>query len=305
MNFDLSRVHGIVVPVITPLNKNESIDESSLHKIIKYLLDAGVHGIFVNSTTGEGVSLADSDRKKALQIIVNAVNGTVPVYASVSDTSTKRALRNLKEVEEIGADIAVAHPPFYYPPNSQEELYNYYEQIARVAAIPVMLYNIPFTTQAPIGLETIQRLLDIDKIIGIKDSSVDFVFLGNLIKLKNTRPDFKIFVGKSHLWTAGILSGADGGLDGISNLIPKHCVRLYDDIKAGSKNVYSLQKEINEIWRVYECRSFLGGIKAAMNLLGLCKPITAKPILAASEEEIKRIRRILLDRGILNQESII
>lgn len=295
MSFDLSRVHGIVVPVITPLNEDESIDRSSLLKVINYLLDAGVHGIFVNSTTGEGVSLADSDKKKVLQIIVDRVNGIIPVYASISDTGTKRAIRNLREVEDVGADIAVAHPPYYYPPNSQEELYKYYEQIARNAVIPVMLYNIPFTTQAPIGLETIQRLLDFENIIGIKDSSVDFVFLGNLIRLKNIRPDFKIFVGKSHLWTAGILSGADGGLDGISNLIPKHCVRLYNEIKAGSKNIFDLQREINEIWRVYECRSFLGGIKAAMNLLGLCKPITVEPILAASEEEVQKIRRILLE----------
>ncbi|NOY57649.1 MAG: dihydrodipicolinate synthase family protein [Calditrichaeota bacterium] len=300
MNFDLSRVHGIVVPVITPLNEDESIDESSLHKIINYLLDAGVHGIFVNSTTGEGVCLSDSDRKKALKIIVNAVNGTVPVYASISDTGTKRALWNLKEAEDIGADIAVAHPPFYYPPNSQDELDKYYEQIARVAAIPVMLYNIPFTTQAPIALKTIQRLLEFETIIGIKDSSVDFVFLGNLITLKAIRPDFKIFVGKSHLWTGGILSGADGGLDGISNLIPEHCVRLYDEIKAGSENIFDLQREINEIWRVYECRSFLGGIKAAMSLLDLCKPITAKPTLAASEEETRKIRQILLDMKILS-----
>lgn len=126
MSFEISRVHGIVVPVITPLNEDESIDESSLHKVINYLLEAGVHGI--------------------------------------------------------------------------------------------------------------------------------------------------------------------------SNLIPKHCVRLYNEIKAGSKNVFDLQREINEIWRVYECRSFLGGIKAAMSLLGLCKPITAKPILAASEEEIQKIRRILSER---------
>ena len=302
MAFEISRVHGIVVPVITPLNEDESIDESSLDKVINYLLDAGVHGIFVNSTTGEGVCLLDSDRKKVLQIIVDKVNGSVPVYASISDTSTKRAIRNLKEAEDIGADIAVAHPPFYYPPNSQEELYKYYEQISRAATIPVMLYNIPFTTQAPIALKTIQRLLDFDTIIGIKDSSVDFVFLQNLIELKHIRPDFKIFVGKSNLWTAGILSGADGGLDGISNLIPKHCVRLYNEIKADSKNVFDLQREINEIWRVYECRSFLGGIKAAMNLLGLCKPITVNPILAASEEEIQKIKRILLDRGILSQD---
>ena len=167
--------------------------------------------------------------------------------------------------------------------------------------MPVMMYNIPFTTQAPIAINTIKRLLNFENLIGIKDSSVDYVFMQNLIKLKQIRPDFKIFIGKSHMWTAGILSGADGGLDGISNVIPNLCVKLYDKIKSGSVDIFECQKEIDEIWQIYECRSFLGGVKAAMSLLGLCEPYTSKPILEASGEEIQNIKRILLDNKVLKQ----
>jgi 4-hydroxy-tetrahydrodipicolinate synthase len=223
----------------------------------------------------------------------------VPVYAGVSDTGTKRALNNIREAEDTGADIVVAHPPFYYPPNAQDELYRYFEQIALYSSKPVMLYNIPFTTQAPIALETIKRLFDFDNIIGIKDSSVDYVFLQNLIELKRQRPDFKIFIGKSHMWAAGILSGADGGLDGISNVIPHKCVNLYHKTKQGSDDIFKLQREINEIFRIYECRSFLGGIKTAMSLMGLCNPFTTNPILMASQEEVAKIKRILIEWEVL------
>jgi dihydrodipicolinate synthase/N-acetylneuraminate lyase len=96
------------------------------------------------------------------------------------------------------------------------------------------------------------------------------------------------------MWTAGILSGADGGLDGISNVIPNLCAKLYDKIRSGSDDIFECQKEIDEIWRIYECRSFLGGVKAAMNLLGLCEPYTSKPILQASEEDVQNIKRILV-----------
>lgn len=293
MKFDVERVRGIVVPVITPFKEDESVDKFALKKIVRRLLENGVHGIFVNSTTGEGVCLSNDEKKEVLQIVVETVQGKIPVYANVSDVSSKRARRNVQEVEALGADVAVAHPPYYYLPNSQEEIYAYFKDIAAISSIPMMLYNIPSTTKAPISLDTVTRLLALDTIIGIKDSSVDFVFLQNLIELKKIRPDFKILIGKSNLWAAGILSGADGGLDGISNLIPDRCVALYDSIQNRSNHVFQLQKEINEIWRVYECRSFLGGIKGAMSLLGLCKPVTARPILSATGEEMKKIETIL------------
>jgi len=300
MNFNIEKVCGIVVPIITPLIKDQSIDESSLIGIVNHLIEAGVHGIFANSTTGEGPCLPDTDKKLVLKIIVEQVKNRVPVYAGVSDTSSKRTLNNIAQAEDLGADFIVAHPPFYFPPNSQEELYMYFEQIVHASSKPVLLYNIPFTTQAPIALETIKQLLDFEKIIGIKDSSVDYVFLQNLIELKNIRKDFKIFIGKTHMWAAGVLSGADGGLDGISNVIPEKCVELYRRIKNEMKDVFILQREINEIFRIYECRSFLGGIKAAMSLMGLCNPYTMHPILMASPDEVKRIKNILIEWGILS-----
>jgi len=299
MKLDISLVHGIVVPIITPLRPDETVDESALHKIIEHLLAAHVHGIFVNSTTGEGICLSDNERIKILTKVVDEISFNIPVYAGVSDTSTKRTIRNLKDAEKLGANIAVIHPPFFYPPSSQEELYNYFKEIAQDASIPVMLYNIPLTTKAPIALETIIKLLEFENIIGIKDSTGDLAFLQKLIELKYVRHDFKIFVGKSQLWGAGILSGADGGLDGISNLIPGHCVRFYQAIKANSEKVFELQREINEIWQIYECCSYLGGLKAAMHFLGLCEPITARPILPASKEEVRKIKQILLTNGIL------
>jgi 4-hydroxy-tetrahydrodipicolinate synthase len=293
------QLKGIVVPLITPITKDERVDEVSLRKIVNYTLESGVHGLFVNSTTGEGVCLTDDEKLRNLKIVMKEVNGRVPVYAGISETSTKRTLECMAKTQQSGADILVAHAPFYYPPNNQEELVNFYSTVAKNADLPVMLYNIPFTTQAPLTIESARKLMDIENIVGIKDSSVDYVFLLNLIELKKNRPDFNIFIGKTHMWAAGIMSGADGGLDGISNLIPKHCVNLYKAIKENRPNIYDLQSEINEIWRVYECRSFLGGIKAAMNLLDLCEPYTVHPVTAASQDEIEKIKKILKKYNLL------
>jgi len=285
--------HGIVVPIISPVDEQERIDEPHLRKLTGHLIDGGVHGIFVNSTTGEGLCLREAEKHRALEIVIDQVRGRIPVYAGVSDTATRRALDNVHLAEDMGADVLVAHAPFYFPPNDQSELVSYFTTLAQASHKPFMLYNIPFTTKASISLDTVQRLMQVENIIGIKDSSVDYVYLMNLICLKKSRPNWSIFIGKTHMWTAGILSGADGGLDGISNLIPGHCVRLYKAIQAQAPNVYDLQAEINEIFRVYECKSFLGGIKVALAYLGLCQPFTVAPTLPASEEEKAKIKRIL------------
>ncbi len=290
---------GIVVPVVTPLTSSEKIDEKSLVKILQHLLKAKVNGVFVNSTTGEGVCLTDDEKKQVLQITIEVVGGKIPVYAGISETSLKRVREQLKWVENSGADVVVVHPSYYFPPSSQQELYEFFNLIAQETFLPLMLYNIPFTTKAPLSVDTVSRLAQVENIVGIKDSSADFVFLLDLIEIKKQRPDFMVFIGKSHMWTAGILSGADGGLDGISNLIPEHCVRLYEHIIQKKPDVYELQNQINEIWRVYECHSFLGGIKYAMSLLDLCEPWTSKPIPVADVDEQAKIRHILENNGII------
>ncbi len=290
---------GIVVPLISPIDKNERIDEPALRKLVSYLVDGGVHGIFVNSTTGEGLLLREAEKQRILEIVLDQVHGRVTVYAGVSDTGTARALDNVIQADKLGADVLVAHPPFYFPPNDQSELYDYFARLAQASSKPFMLYNIPFTTKASIALNTVEKLIKIDNIIGIKDSSVDYVYLMNLIELKKERADFTIFIGKTHMWAAGILSGADGGLDGISNLIPSHCVSLYEAIVNKAGDCYERQREINEIWRVYECRSFLGGIKAALSFMGLCQPYTLSPVLPASEEEKLKIKAILQQHHLL------
>jgi len=291
--------HGMVVPLVTPLDENERVDVTALRRIVRHVLKAGVHGLFVNSTSGEAVCLADAEKKRALDVVVEENGGATPVYAGISDTGTRRTLDNLKWSEKAGADVVVAHPPYYFPPNQDSELIDYYTRLADSCSRPLMLYNIPFTTQAPLTVGAVREMLAHPNIIGIKDSSTDFGYLLELIELKKERSDFAIFIGKTQLWTAGMLSGADGGLDGISNLIPDRCTALYRAIAAGSKVVYAMQREINAIWRVYECRSFLAGIKTALSLMGLCRPYTTHPILGASVEEKEKIAVILRSHGLI------
>jgi 4-hydroxy-tetrahydrodipicolinate synthase len=289
-----TEIKGIVVPIITPLKPDESVDEFSLRKVVRHVIAGGVHGIFVNSSTGEAMSLLDAEREKAIRIVVEETNRAVPVFVGVSDTSTRRVIHNLEFTNKLDIEAIVVHPYFFYPLNCPSEIINFYNEIAAAAAHPLIVYDIPSTTKIKLSLAVVTELMKNEKIIGIKDSSVDFLNLIELIDLKKFRPDFKIFIGKSHLWTGGILEGADGGLDGLSNLVPDLCVKLYDlIIKQNLSEAYALQHKLNAIWKVYQCRSFLSGIKTAVSLLGLCSNSVTHPNEPASPEEIERIRKIL------------
>ncbi|MBN2089454.1 dihydrodipicolinate synthase family protein, partial [candidate division KSB1 bacterium] len=274
------QIEGIIVPIISPLNTDETIDELSLRRCLRYVLDAQVHGIFVNSTTGEAVNLLDSEQQRAIKIAIDEVKKQTPLFWGVSDTCTRRVLKKVEFANNLDIDAIVLHPYFFYILNHQSELIDFYKTISAASKHPLMLYNIPSTTKIHIAPEVVRELIQIENIIGIKDSSVDFLYLLKLIKLKKERPDFKIFIGKSHLWTSGILEGADGGLDGLSNLVPGLCVQLYNLIKSRQIDAaYQLQHQLNEIWQVYECGSFLSGIKTAMSLMGLCSNTVTHPNL--------------------------
>jgi 4-hydroxy-tetrahydrodipicolinate synthase len=289
-----AQMEGIVVPIISPLNADETIDELSLRRCLRYVINGQVHGIFVNSTTGEAVNLLDSEQQKAINIAIDEVKNQTLLFWGVSDTSTCRVLKKVEFANGLAIDAIVLHPYFFYSLNHQSELIDFYRTIAAASRHPIMLYNIPSTTKINIAPEVVRQLMTVENIIGIKDSSVDFLNLLKLIELKKERPDFKIFIGKSHLWTSGILEGADGGLDGLSNLVPGLCVTLFNLIKNRQiEAAYQLQHQLNDIWKVYECGSFLSGIKTALSLLGLCSNKVTHPNLKITPTEQERIRQIL------------
>ncbi|MDZ7373385.1 MAG: dihydrodipicolinate synthase family protein [candidate division KSB1 bacterium] len=298
------QLRGMVVPLVTPLLPDQSLDEEGLRRVVGYVLDGGVHGVFVNSTTGEGLCLLEDQRRRALEIVARVVDGRVPVLVNVGGTSTRNALRELRLAVEGGADGVVAHPPYLYPINDQQEILNFYRALADSSPLPVFVYNLPMVVGASISLAVLEELVTHPQIAGIKDSSADFVYLTRLIELKQRRPDFRIFIGKSHLWAAGIWRGADGGLDGVSNVVPRLCVELFEAVEAGDLGrALELQRRIDDVWKLYQCRSFLAAIKMAVSKLGLCGPTVSSPILNLSEDEERHVEEVLRRNGLLREES--
>lgn len=286
-------LQGVIIPLVTPLTKDEKLDENGLRLILRYMLDSGVHGIFMLGSTGEFPVLDEGTKQKALEVAISEVNGRLPVLAGITSVGTRQTLENLRMAQDAGVDAVVLSPGYYYP-HSQDEVLRHYETICNHTEVPIVIYNVPSRVRTALELNTVATLAQMDSIMGIKDSSCDFHFFQRLLSLIGEADNFAVLQGDESTLGVSVLIGASGIVPGIGNLDPVRCVQLYNFAKAGEIDAtLRLQKEILELTGVFSCGSPYGGLKAALHALGLTQPYPAAPASGLSQEELERIHEIL------------
>ncbi len=289
---------GIIPPIATPLNEREEVDESSLRSLVRYLLQAGVHGIFVLGSTGEFAHLTDGEKKRAIDIVVSEVNGKVPVLVGVAEAGTKRSIFWAKEAERFGANGVVAAPPFYYP-LTEPEVEKHYCALASECNLPILLYHIPSTTKVHFSVDLIERLSELPNIVGIKDSTGDLSFVFTLLDRVRGR-NFVVFQGHDYLVAPSLLYGAQGAINSLANLVPSWFVAIYDAVQKGdAPSAMSWQQKINKLSTQLETMPFLPAIKAALHIKGLTAPFMTTPFAVLTEEQRGKLRIILENEGVM------
>ena len=227
------QITGIIVSILTPMNEDESINPEELVRQIERLIDAGVHGIFVFGTNGEGYILSEEEKAAVLKTTVDAVHGRVPVYAGTGCISTRDTIRQSLKAQELGADaLSIITPSFAAA--SQDELIRHYETVAQAVDLPIILYNIPARTGNALAPATVRKLAEVDNIVGAKDSSGNFDNLLQYIeKTRGGNKPFAILSGNDSLILWTLLAGGAGGIAGCANVFPHTMVRIYDAFMAG------------------------------------------------------------------------
>lgn len=296
------KLEGIVVPVVTPLDKNEGVDRGGMERLVSHLLRGGVHGIFVMGSSGEFPSLTDYERKRAIEIVVQEVSRKVPVLAGISACGTKKAIEYGKEARKIGADAIVATLPYYYKLDRETEIISHFQTIADYSELPLLLYNMPNYTKSYISIPAIERLSRHSRIIGMKDSSCDFIFLSRLINCLGELSDFGIFQGDEALLLASLSAGARGGISSLANVAPQLCVNLYEASRNHNRQTaMEYQKKLFSLYEFYLLDSpGLVTIKTALSLLGICDETMTRPFQPLSKENRRWVQRKLKDLDLLS-----
>jgi len=273
---------GIIPPMVTPLLKNKELDSIGLNNLIEYLLQGGVHGIFLLGTNGEGPSLGYGLRKQLITEACAIVNGRVPVLVGITDTSFEATLEIANHSKEAGANALVVAPPFYFP-ISEEEMMEYLEELAPMLPLPFLLYNIPSCTKLHMGIDVVRKARDLGA-IGVKDSSGDIASLHEIIEEFQDEPDFSVIVGNELFLSDTIVRGAHGAVAGGANFCPRLFVDLYNAcLKKDERTINILNNEVLKIDRtIYNVENSptrsMKAIKCALSIMDICGDYMAQPL---------------------------
>ncbi|RYG80071.1 dihydrodipicolinate synthase family protein, partial [bacterium] len=198
-----SRFRGVVVPMLTPVTADGAIDERGVLNLVDLLNDAGVAGIFPLGTTGESSSVAQADKRKLIELVVDRNENRATVYAGISGNCYRETIELARDAQRLGAAAVVAHPPSYFPIND-DEIEAFLQRLADDTPLPLVLYNIPQTTRLNIPIKTVVKLSTHANVVALKDSSPDAARIDELLTTLGGRGGFPVLLGNSSLFTHGL-----------------------------------------------------------------------------------------------------
>ncbi|MFA4701187.1 dihydrodipicolinate synthase family protein [Pyrococcus kukulkanii] len=292
---------GVIVPLVTPFNEDYSIDLQALEEHINFLQKAGVHGIFINATTGEFTSLSFEEKKFLAEKGRELVTSTAYLVGTAS-TNTFEAVELTKHAQDIGADYVVIAPPYYCPLND-EALFHHYSLVAEKTDIPIILYNIPSCAN-PLSVPLIKKLaMEYSNIAGIKETIDSINHIRDVIlEVKGERKDFKVFTGLDQHFLNTLILGGDGGIMACANFAPELHLALYKAFREKKfEEAVEYAKKLAKLSRIYNIAlSFGSAIKIAMSIRGFSiKPILRPPYKMDGEDVREKIRELLESLGLI------
>lgn len=302
-------VRGVVPPLCTPLTPEWEVDTRSLERLVGFLLESGVNGLFVLGSTGETAFLPDAHRARVLETVVSTVSGQVPVLGGAIDMTTLRVLEHVRTAERAGCDGVVATAPFYTRTHP-EEIEHHFRLLAERAELPLFAYDLPVSVHSKLDADMLVRLVTEGVLSGVKDSSGDDAGLRKLVLGLRDVDSASVLTGSELTVDSALRAGAHGVIPGLGNVDPHGYVRLYRNCSDGRWAEAAVEQErLFELFRIVSVAdssrigassAALGAFKTALNLRGIIDcPTTAPPQLPLQHAEVVEIRERLEAAGLL------
>ncbi len=303
-----SRFHGIVPPVVTPLNADYTVDYPSFTRVLENLIEAGCHGLFVLGSTSEVIFHDEATRRAILDHAVKVNNGRLPILAGVIDPTTDRVIGHAKAAKAAGADAAVVTAPFYTRTNQAETL-DHFRYVREGVDLPIIAYDIPVCVHIKLDRATIGTLAREGAIAGVKDSSGDEGNFRYLVSDLSDHPEIFLMTGAELTCDGILLAGAHGIVPGLGNVDPHGYVRLYDAARRGDwAAARAEQDRLCQLFEIIRCgaartsagSSGVGGFKTAMKRLGIISTnVMARPQRTLNEDEARAVEAVLKRVGLI------
>jgi 4-hydroxy-tetrahydrodipicolinate synthase len=291
------KIKGIIAAMVTPLTEDQKIHKEAIHRLLNYLIDGGVHGVFVISGAGEFASLTLQEKKDLLEAVVDEVNGRIPVYAGAGAVTTREAVHVTEIAEKIGADVISVIAPYAISP-SQDELHDHYTEIAKSTNLPVILYNHPKRTGVNLSVDLVVKLAKVDNIVGIKDSSGDLALTMEYIRQNGE--DFSVLAGIDTLIFPSLVCGAQGSISSTANVAPELVVKIYESFMNGNyEAARQAQYELIPLRRAFALGTFPAVLKEALTMINIPVGPPIRSVKRLNQENRRKLRQVLERMNIL------
>lgn len=299
---------GVVPPLVTPLTETGEVDTASLERLVGFLLDAGVSGLFALGSTGEVAYLTDAQRDTVLDTVLEASGGQVPVFAGCIETTTNRVIERAELARKAGAAAAVATAPFYTRTHPAE-IERHYRVIRDAVDMPLLAYDIPVSVHVKLSPELILRLATDGVLDGLKDSSGDDVAFREVVRGARSLPGFSVLTGHEVMVDGMMLAGADGVVPGLGNVDPHGYVRLLTACGQGDWTAARTEQErLAALFSIVQAADAatasgstagLGAFKTALVTRGvITSDAMAPPMRSLHVDEAAQVRKLLAKAGL-------
>jgi 4-hydroxy-tetrahydrodipicolinate synthase len=296
---------GCGTAIVTPFRADGSIDEQALWALVNWQIDSGVDFLVACGSTGEAATLDEEEWLKAVQIVVNAAAGRVPVWGGCTHNSTRTLLRQANLLRQIhGINAVLSANPYYNKPTQEGQFQHFLALAKAMDPLPVVLYNVPGRTAANLEPATVVRLAEAaPNIQAIKEASGK---LPQIAELVHSLPrDFKVFSGDDNLALAAIGIGANGLISVASNEAPNEVSRM---IHAALNNNWTEAREIERKYsRLFEANfweSNPGPVKTVLNLMGRTTDTLRLPLVPPTAATRARLERLVGELGLLKHAPL-
>lgn len=287
---------GSAVAIVTPMNKDMTVNYGKLEELIDFQIDNGTDCILICGTTGEASTLTDEEHLECIRVGVSRTAGRVPVMAGTGSNHTLHGIELSKEAEKIGADALLQVNP-YYNKTTQKGLVHHFTDIANAVDIPVMLYNVPSRTGLNITPETAKELSNVENIVAIKEASGN---IGQVAKLAAiTEGALDIYSGNDDQILPLLSLGGKGVVSVLANILPQQTHDIVANFHAGNiQESIALQLKYHDLIDSLFCEVNPIPVKEAMNLMGMAVGPARRPLYPMEEANIARLRQSMVNAGI-------
>ena len=288
---------GSITALITPF-RNGAVDEKAFEKLVDWQIKEGTHGLVPCGTTGESPTMSHAEHRRVTEMCIEVAGGRVPVIAGCGSNSTHEAVELTKHAHKAGATGALVVTPYYNKP-TQEGLYQHFKAVHDAAELPVFIYNIPGRSVVNMSVETMARLAQLPRIVGVKDATGDLARVA--LQRIGVGPDFIQLSGEDQTALGFMAHGGQGCISVTSNIAPRLLSNFQSACLAGEfGDALELQDRLTPLHEALFVESSPGPVKYAASLLGLCSDEMRLPMAPVSDATKQRVQQALKKAGLLD-----